>query len=456
MSFRLRSIRLIAGGLMLAGAVLMTSVQPAAAQFGQAVAISELMKPEFLNRDMIIFVEGLELDSEQQVIVESMFESYRDEFDAGINELRASFEEMRTQLNPDDPQRVLKMVFAPFDDWRDKRDVIRQRFIDNVKLVLNDRQLAMWDDFQKRLRREKSLDRGVLSGEQLNLFHVLQDMAIDERTRLSIEPVLNAYANELDAALRRRNEAINDIQGEMLQAMQEQDSNRMLDVLGHQIDLRLAVRNVNDRYIEAVANALPDHFADEFRERAMDRAYPRVFRRSSAEELFEAALKLDALDPDKREAVREIYETYTVAMESSNQRLLEMIRVHEPRSERHRAEAAAARMANEPYSRLPNPTIVEYRKRDEMVRHNVELLKWTIGEELFAQLPGASRWARPERREPRTTPTADDDGRSGVTSDAAGHSRMLSESAGSEEDTNNRGRGGKKGKDPDNPGPPPE
>lgn len=400
MKGRISRFTTIAAAAIVAGACLFGFARPAQAQFGQAVAISELMKPEFINRDMVIFVEGLNLDDGQQVIVESMFENYRDDFDAGLERLRGRFEQLRDKLDTRDPDRVLKLVFAPFEQWRDERNQLRDQFLNNVKLVLSDRQLKGWDEFLRKLRRDKTLDRGILSGEHLNIFHVLQDMQLSEQQRLAIEPLLTQYETDLDQALRERNRAINDEDGVMLEAMQTQDADAMLKAMNHQIELRIAVRDINDHYVNVVAEALPETLGAEFREKAMTRAYPRIYRRSSAEKLFEAALALD-LPKEVRQNVNEVYGNYRTAIEDFNQRLLDMVRAQEPKNQRQRAEAASARMENKPYSRHPNPTAVEFRKRDDIVREHVDLLKWAVGEERFAQLPGADRWVRktPEERE---------------------------------------------------------
>ncbi len=457
MRIRFRSIQMFTAGAVVAGAALFGSTPVAQAQFGQAVAIQELMKPEFLNRDLIIFVEGLDLDSEQQIIIESMFENYRDDFESGLAKLRDSFEAMRSDLNPDDPERVLKMVFAPFEKWRGEREVIRDNFLQNVKLVLSERQLSQWASFEMRLLREKTMDRGLLSGEHMNLFHVLQDMHLDERMMLSIEPILNEYARELDSALKIRNEAINDTQGNMLQALQDSDSTRMLKVVDKQTDLRVSVRNINDHYVQAITAALPNPQSETFYANAMARGYPKIFRRNSAEKLYEAALVHEDLDPDLKSSVRELYENYSAALENIDQRLLDMIRAHEPAAERQHAQAAAARMNNQPYSRMPNPSIVEFRKRDEMVRENVELLRWTVGDEIFMSLPGATRWQRPTRPE-RTT-----DNLQTTVGDSKGVPSRGNRSLTAGDDGKSRGSAGgsaagtdKKKKDPNEPGPPDE
>jgi len=387
----------VAGGACLLG--LSTPVQ---GQFGQAVGIQEMMRPEFINRDMVIFVEGRDLDDEQQAIIESMLKNYRDDFQSGLERLRQRFQDLRGELDTRDPDRVLKLVFAPFEEWRQERSQLRDRFLNNVQLVLSERQLSQWDSFLRKLRRDKTMGRGVLSGEHLNLFHVLRDIQISEQQRAAIEPVLIEYELALDEALRRRNKAINDRDGAMLEAMQMQDSEAMLQAVHRQVDLRVAVRNINDHYTNVIAEALPEELGRQFREKAMLRGYSRIFRRSSAEKLFDAVYDLK-LDEQTKQRVDEVYASYRRSMDEINQRLLEMVRVHEPKNARQQAEAAAARMENKPYSRHPNPTAVEFRKRDEMVREQVDKLRWALGEERFAELPGADRWIRsvPEEKSPQ-------------------------------------------------------
>ena len=66
--------------------------------------MSEVMRPEYMTRDLVVFAELLNLDDTQEVIVEAMFDSYEYDFQNGWattqERLNRIAEEMKEKLPP--------------------------------------------------------------------------------------------------------------------------------------------------------------------------------------------------------------------------------------------------------------------------------------------------------------------------------------------------------------------
>ena len=71
---------------------------PALAQLS---GIGKAMKPEFFTRDLIIFIEGLDLDETQQIIVEALFDDYEQSFEEGINRMEVRIEDIQEDIEED-------------------------------------------------------------------------------------------------------------------------------------------------------------------------------------------------------------------------------------------------------------------------------------------------------------------------------------------------------------------
>ena len=76
-----RPITLMPVFAICAMAFTMGLITPASAQIGEGTGLAEALNPEFFNRDIVIFVEGLGLDDTQRIIVEAMFDDYQDGFE---------------------------------------------------------------------------------------------------------------------------------------------------------------------------------------------------------------------------------------------------------------------------------------------------------------------------------------------------------------------------------------
>jgi len=391
-----RSTRLISARVgFIAVFALIAGLLPAStarAQFGEAAGIGEAMQQDFLSRDIVLFSQGLNLDDTQRVIVEALFTDYEQAFDAGITGMKAKLEGMREQMTSDDPARVLKMVFAPFTEWAvDKADLYDQ-FLENVQVVLTPEQMDKWPAFERSLYREKNIHRGQLSGESLNLFYVIRDMKLDDKSMQPIQPTLDEYDVAMNDALRRRQTAITGPDNPMLAALAEQDTQKRTDSLMHILQLRIAVRNVNDDYIERLAAAMPDNLAAKFKADALDRAYPRIFRETQAQRIFKVAKELEGLDPTVLTSVIELETAYLAELASINQQLHQAMRKHEPDDIRNRAEDFDRRMGGQSPDKRDDPTRELFTRRDELARTYIRQLHAILTPEQFAQLPGAMRW----------------------------------------------------------------
>ena len=78
---------LLPAWLVLATATLWVQPAPTNAQLGEATSIARAMRPEYMTRDVQIFVEGLQLDPSQAMIIETLFDDYNDAFELGLEQM---------------------------------------------------------------------------------------------------------------------------------------------------------------------------------------------------------------------------------------------------------------------------------------------------------------------------------------------------------------------------------
>jgi len=142
------------------------------------------------------------------------------------------------------------------ESWRRERGDMDSKLMEGVQATLKDPQKAEWPAFDRFLRREKSLPRGRLSGESVNLFAVLDAAGLSKESIAKLSTLLEEYEVRLDEALKRRNDYLGQNEAKALRAIQEGDAKAMENLADRMIDLRNAVRAVNEESRTAIVAAL--------------------------------------------------------------------------------------------------------------------------------------------------------------------------------------------------------
>jgi hypothetical protein len=394
----LRSVR-----RLLPAAVLAAGLWPASgasAQIGELAGFTEAMQREYLNRDLVIFADALELDQVQRDILDNLFDDYKRDFEDGLRQMQQQLQDMKEQLQQSaDQKQILSMIFVPFEDWAEARAKLGDEFVRSVKTILNQQQQQVWPSFERRLLREKTLSKGVLSGESVNLLLIIDQLDLPTPVQEDVQPVLDEYEITLDRALRQRNEMVRRSQARMIRALQEQDPDESLKLVDEQLRERERVRDVNDLFIQRIAASLPATYGADFYGRAMEQAYPQAYRPTAGERMYKSAMELEEIDPATRENVSALLEAFRAELQVFADDVVETIRRHEPKQKRYRVELYAARMkGTEPSGRTPDPVLTKMRDREQLDERFISILQGLLSGDQFASLPGAERWLQRHER----------------------------------------------------------
>jgi hypothetical protein len=356
--------------------------------------LREQLDPDFIRRDVPVFVEQLKLDKMQTTVLETVMKDYETEFTTAsttvqteITELgqklfqtffsqdmrdrmQQQMEQVRDELRQlreekggeiDDETRreffrqrmekfqqeaqaerkasgadtetkkVLTEMFEKVSAWMTQKEAMRARFVEGLKATLNDDQLTQWDAFDRFLRREKTLPKSRLSGEGTNLIFVLDELKLSDEEIAKLATQLDEYETSLDVALKARNEFLASSTPRLFKAVQEGDSKESTRIMERQFELRTAVRNVNDQYRQAIVNALGEgESARSFEKAALQNGYDRVYRASTAERAFAAALEMTDLDEAVRTAVVDLQSQFLSEMGMKNKEILAVLQKSEP------------------------------------------------------------------------------------------------------------------------------
>jgi len=353
----------------------------------------ETFEADFVRRDVPIFVRQLNLTEDQSGVLENLFVDYEAAFQPEAQAIESSMMEigrtmMQSFMSPERRQQMEEMrsrfqkefeeaeaANGPMDDearrnffrermqkateefaaqaqangldaeiksaigevltkveaWQVRKAELKKNFTEGMKAVLDDDQLAQWPAFERFLIREKTLPRGRISGENINLFFIVDELRMPQDEFAKVETLFNDYENRLDSALRARNGYLEESMPKLMKAMQGSDAADAGRIFKRQADLRSAVRDVNEEFRKAMVNALGEsQWAKTLDSAILEGGWERFYRPTGTDRMFEEAAKLEGLDPSIVQSVKDLHASYRNELAPMNERLRTLARTEEP------------------------------------------------------------------------------------------------------------------------------
>lgn len=364
-------------------------------QRGGFGGFQQLVEPEFVRRDLLLFERELHLDRTQSQIVEILFMDYeqgwadasramrerlqglrgnrndpesqarnearaelRTELDAireaarggdeaAMADLRTRMSELRDRMRELAPPRPSADELAAIreagqgllQEWEGERSRLRSALLTGVRTILSPDQAVYWAGFNHALRREKLVPLGSIAGESIDLIALMRSEGIGAEEMAQFEDVVMAYAQELDAALVARQSVLDEQRGAFLGFLGGGDG--QIDVDGmrrglqREADARVRVREVNERYggmlVEEIVAVRGARAAEAFVNRVHDAAYRPLIRQSALDRWFRRVGDMPEADDETLEMIRDIEGSWRPERDRLEENLIEVARREQPR-----------------------------------------------------------------------------------------------------------------------------
>ena len=227
----------------------------------------------------------------------------------------------------DEARGVLTEMLDILEDWVAERKALRAALETNLEAQLSDDQLVLWPAFERYLVREKSLPRGRLSGEEVNLFAVVDEIELEEASFERLEGLLDEYEMAIHEALVVRDEYLMNSAPLLFKAMRDGDVPDAERVLKQQLRYREGVRNVNDRFRDLLVDALTvEAERERLRDTVLSEAYDRIYTTTWGERSFNQVLEEMELSPETLENVLTLQMAFLEQLAAVNQSLVFKLR----------------------------------------------------------------------------------------------------------------------------------
>lgn len=392
LSNRIGMVRLALLGVAV-GVVLSMSA-PAMAQFrGPGGRVGE---PDVTSEELKRLDEMLSLTEDQELVAGELHSAYLAEVQALGEEARRVSDAARDEFRESRDPSVWRDLGEVMDTFEARKEELSDGFFSDLRLIMTPEQDQRWAQVERFHRRFTSMsnDRGLISGEGVDLIEAVRELDLSEETSGAVRPLLDQYEVEVDRALVERNKAYEEGLAQGRALFFNQDFDAMERLFEQSREAAIKLRDVNQRYARQVLNLLETDQAAKLQREIDERSFPQVYRETYAEKAFEAAAGFEGMSDEVRTRVTELRAAFERDMEAANKKLADAI-----------AESEMTRSVRSMFGRGPrgpgggNDESEEIRaardaKRDLSSRM-MDRLRSTLGPELASKLPereGAENW----------------------------------------------------------------
>jgi hypothetical protein len=340
------------------------AVVPAASAQAPRGGIGSLFVPDFLPRDLPVFVDSLGLEEWQRPIMEALLDDYQTNFATAADGVRAQMGQFKDVAGSVNPDEVIGMITKPLVAWGEEKRQLREDFLQNVRSQLSDVQTEQWPKLERALRREKSLPAGELSGESLNLVMLIRELDVPPLVLDGAFVAIEEYERSLDAALSARDAEIEGSIANRLKAMGPNDTQKLQSMEERIMARRVQVRSIQEQSLATIVSALGSEYGEKLRLRALRRAFPQAYGPDPVSPIFESALAIPDLTETQKAQLNDLRSQFASEHAVIQDRYAEAIRRFEPLEPRRRAEAIAQRKATGGTTKISDSPEIDAVKAD--------------------------------------------------------------------------------------------
>lgn len=359
--------------------------------FGGGGMGQDMFTPAVDSRELDRYKSILTLDKDQNDIVRSLFEGYNEEFRAAAAEVRSKMEAAREEARASGDRGGFANMRTMTQEFRTKRDAMEKSFFTDVQAILTPEQQAGWPRVERVRRRERTVPRGLMSGERVDVIALVEKQKFAPDVTAAIAPTLEQYELDLDKALIERNKAYEDGFSRIGELFQngDQDAARaaMQKIMETARTASTRVRDLNRRSARQVQAALPESAQWGFEKAVREASFPQVYRETRAARSLTAAKGFADLDDTQRQGIAALTESFTRDIGGLNEQLAQATEQTEETITADRIFRGRRDEADD------GPAGELWRKRRDLDHTTIENLRKLLTPEQVERLP------RPEENE---------------------------------------------------------
>lgn len=269
------------------------------------------MEPSVTSKEMDQYAQMLGLNKSQKEAVDLLFDAYQQDFNTAAKDMRDRMEKLREEARDSGDAAGWQAFGDEMTKFRNKRQEMETAFFSDIKATLSPQQQEKWPAVERLRRRERTLNRGLMSGERVDVVKLVDDLKLTPEQMKAVTPVLEQYQVELDRELIPRNQLFDQGQNRFREMFQGGDMTEIQKNWDQARAASIKVRDVNSKFARQVEQLLPEDKQPEFAQAVRRESFPQIYRPSNATRLLDAAAAMTDLDASQKQAITTLKESFT-------------------------------------------------------------------------------------------------------------------------------------------------
>lgn len=290
-------------------------------------------RPSVTLEDLESITEIFGTDESQDMLIRSLYDGFQLAFNEGASRTKKDIAALLTEARNSEDRAEAYRRMGPLradieEQWAEEAEGLEESFFTDVKDLLSPAQLELWPRFERDRRRRTLLRGGPgrYSGETVDLIRILQTLEVDDEAMESVKGVADQYAEELDRKLKERE----DLAAKLLLNTDgvgtrgNEDPALRLRQRDELDRTRRDLRDLNHRYIDLIARALPPEAGDQFRRLFLEQCYVSIYRTTQADMYIEQVSALDSLSDEQEQQIADITQRYQQRLDDIRRQMVDL------------------------------------------------------------------------------------------------------------------------------------
>lgn len=314
--------RIVAGLLPCLLLVMLLAPSRAHGQFGMMGGGAGGFEAPITNRSVAAYSKILSLDSEQQEIVGTLLEGYREAFKTSTKQMQEDMTKQQEKMQGGDMSGMKEMQQAG-KRAQDRMEALEKGFFSDLKALLTEEQSGSWERVERYRRRETGMRFGFMSGAAVDLVAIAERTKIEPANKAEYDTAMADYERAIDQNLVSLEKTARQMQED---ALKEDNMQAMFDMgkieamMKKLADSGKAMKETNRQYARRISSTLGDDGREKFDIEVKRRSFPRVYKESHVMKMITAAEGFTDLDPAQKDALGSVRSQYVRELSDVNDR----------------------------------------------------------------------------------------------------------------------------------------
>jgi len=279
-----------------------------------------------VNREQLEdYADILGMDADQREIAQLMLEEYIDDVQTETDKIREAMQNARQEFEETRDGSAFQAARELSRESQERIETLESQFMGDLQMMLTSEQAEAWPKVEMAHRRATTLPRGLMSGERVDLFEIVDSLELDGEPASEAQSVLADYGLALDRVLIARN----DMFEKGLQMFRDRDFEALQSHFEKARDASVKVRDTHRTFARRLEGVVPEAKLPVMEAAVRRASFPTVYRANRADRALEAVRGMEDLSDDQRSQIETIEMTTTRSMDQVNRKLAETIESNE-------------------------------------------------------------------------------------------------------------------------------